>query len=166
MAVAGKKRKSTSFDELDRKRGPEKTCCFKQCSESTFTDSCSSVEVKTTFPHGFKKKKLVLAVSWSANGEAIFHEQCWKNLLKCARARSKKSVIKLANEEKELIKEANKTAEYHDSMERLKDSATRIGELILNAKHCVVFTGAGISTSAGIGWENSTQAILHKHIIL
>lgn len=54
-------------------------------------------------------------------------------------------------EERALIKEASKTAEFHDSLEHLHREADRIVSLLRNARHCIVFTGAGISTSAGIG---------------
>ena len=49
------------------------------------------------------------------------------------------------------MKEVAKTAEFHDSFEQVKRESARIAQLLLAAKHCVVFTGAGISTSAGIG---------------
>lgn len=49
------------------------------------------------------------------------------------------------------MKEAAKTAEYHDSSEQVEGESTRIARLLQAAKHCVAFTGAGISTSAGIG---------------
>lgn len=151
--LGSRKRTSTSLNEPDKKKAPaEKTCCFKECSEGPINpETCSSVEVKATLSRGLKKKQIDLAVAWSSNGEAVFHDQCWRSLLKSARARSKKPSVKLANEEREMIKEANKTAEYHDSADQLRRSAMKIGDLILNAKHCVVFTGAGISTSAGIG---------------
>ena len=53
--------------------------------------------------------------------------------------------------EKRLVKEALKSAEYHDSLDTVINEALRIADLIGNAKHYLAFTGAGISTSAGIG---------------
>ena len=48
-----------------------------------------------------------------------------------------------------MIKEAIKTAEHHDSHETLLAEAKRISDMIKRSTHCLAFTGAGISTSAG-----------------
>jgi len=63
----------------------------------------------------------------------------------------KRAPFVLSEAEKSLVKEALKTAEFHDSLDTVNSEASRIADLIKNAKHCVAFTGAGISTSAGIG---------------
>ncbi len=49
-----------------------------------------------------------------------------------------------------MVREAGKTAERHDSLEAIQREARRVAEMIRSAKHCVAFTGAGISTSAGV----------------
>ncbi|ESO94511.1 hypothetical protein LOTGIDRAFT_118322 [Lottia gigantea] len=54
-------------------------------------------------------------------------------------------------EEKLLVKEAAKTVEFFDSTDKIQTEASKVAELIRNSQHCVCFTGAGISTSAGIG---------------
>ena len=48
-----------------------------------------------------------------------------------------------------MVKEAMKTAEHHDSYDTITAEAERIADMIWSASHCVAFTGAGISTSAG-----------------
>ena len=48
-----------------------------------------------------------------------------------------------------MVKEAMKTAEHHDSYDTVTAEAERIAGMIWNSSHCVAFTGAGISTSAG-----------------
>ena len=40
--------------------------------------------------------------------------------------------------------------EYFDSIEKLAATAEQLAKLIRESRHCVVYTGAGISTSAGI----------------
>src|SRR6185437_4374646 len=46
---------------------------------------------------------------------------------------------------------AAKTAEFHDSNAAMARSAHDLSGLIAKAGHFVVFTGAGVSTAAGIG---------------
>ena len=50
-----------------------------------------------------------------------------------------------------MIRVAAKTAERHDSVDHIRDEARRVAGMIQEAEYCCVFTGAGISTSAGIG---------------
>ena len=57
----------------------------------------------------------------------------------------------MPNTEKEMVKVAAKTVESHDSSTRILAEAEHIAAMITQAKYLVVFTGAGISTSAGIG---------------
>ena len=53
--------------------------------------------------------------------------------------------------EKSLLIEAAKTQERHDSDDVMKSEAKRIADMIRSSQHCVCFTGAGLSTAAGIG---------------
>ena len=128
-------------------------CRYKQCSISPLTAEDSRVEV-CTFVAVIKKKDSFY-INWTVKddtSEAMFHTECWDVLLKSARARSKKNnVVALCSTETSMVREAAKTAEQHDSVKKMKAEATRISQMIEQAKHCVVFTGAGISTSAGIG---------------
>jgi len=39
--------------------------------------------------------------------------------------------------------------EYFDPPEKLTDNIKKLADLVRSAKHMVLFTGAGISTSAG-----------------
>ena len=59
--------------------------------------------------------------------------------------------MRISPEERAMIKEAAKTVEYHDSRKSVREKAKKIASLIKSSKHCVAFTGAGISTAAGIG---------------
>ena len=53
--------------------------------------------------------------------------------------------------EKRMVREGSRTVEKFDSLQTLTGEATRAARLMMEASHCICFTGAGISTSAGIG---------------
>lgn len=129
-------------------------CSLKRCAKPIDYDGEDHIEVQIRLPEGAITKFLAkCVVRWSPSGEALFHNDCWAEVLKNARARSKKNVslTDITAEEKALIKEASKTVEFHDSYQSIRDKAARIAALIKKSRYCVVFTGAGVSTSAGIG---------------
>ena len=134
--------------------GVRAQCSLKICSKLVDFSLDDRVEVQITLPEGTISTFLTkCVVRWSPSGEALFHHNCWTEVLKNARTRPKKkaSVTDITAEEKVLIKEASKTAEFHDSCPTIRDKAVRVAGLIKKSRYCVVFTGAGISTSAGIG---------------
>lgn len=47
-------------------------------------------------------------------------------------------------------KDPEMTREYHDSPQDLAEKVDRLAEMVRSSQHFVVFTGAGVSTSAGI----------------
>lgn len=127
-------------------------CSFINCNFPRITTSDARVEVRTLVPKGGFSKLQNAKVKWRLSGDAVFHRNCWDIVVKTCRMRSKKRApFVLSTLEKSLVKEALKTAEFHDSLDTVAKEALRIADLIKNANHCVVFTGAGISTSAGIG---------------
>lgn len=48
------------------------------------------------------------------------------------------------------IKKKDEKREFFDSSEELEDKVNELAKLLRAAKHAVIFTGAGISTAAGI----------------
>ena len=48
------------------------------------------------------------------------------------------------------IKSEEEKKEYFDSPEELDNKVTMLAEMIINSQHFVAFTGAGISTAAGV----------------
>lgn len=129
-------------------------CSLKSCKKHVDFDVEDHVEVQITLPGGAIDTFLAkCVVRWSPSGEALFHRDCWTELLRNVRSRAKKKTTspEITVEEKLLIKEASKTAEFHDSYSTIQSKAVRVAALIKKSHYCVVFTGAGISTSAGIG---------------
>lgn len=127
-------------------------CCFNDCQLALIARCDARVEVRATIPKGGFSKSQKWKVKWKSNGDAVFHRDCWDKLVKTSRLRNKKRApFVLSDVEKSLVKEALKTAEFHDSADSVNSEASIIADLIKNAEHCVAFTGAGISTSAGIG---------------
>lgn len=93
-----------------------------------------------------------LQAAWDESGDAIFHRDCWAELVAAAKStNSEGSKLVLSEFETGLVKEAKKTAEYHDSDSTLQAEAKRVAQMIRAAKYPIFFTGAGISTAAGIG---------------
>ena len=126
-------------------------CSLKECSKVIAPLTEKYVEIKAGLPEG-GLPRVSSTISWRVSGEAVFHDPCWKEVLRNARVRNpKRATINLSSAEKALIKEAAKTAEFHDSFSQVQREAARIATLIRKAKYCTAFTGAGISTSAGIG---------------
>ena len=129
-------------------------CSFRHClNGSKLCPEEEHVEVKAAMrKRGFAGFIGTCIVSWSHDGAARFHTSCWEEVLKTSRVRNvKKAKHKMSSEEKLMVKDAAKTVEYHDSVENLGKKAKRIAKLIQQAQHCIAFTGAGISTAAGIG---------------
>ncbi len=58
-----------------------------------------------------------------------------------------------------------KTCEYHDSHDTVVQEGRRVADMIRNAKHCVAFTGAGISTAAGRRDKRRSNFVLGPGIV-
>ena len=160
-ASVAKRRKSLSFrakltgEPSSPPSGPQ--CCLKSCGEVIDSQDSARVEVKAGLLLERSDLDAFLSgylVGWNPlSGEAQFHGDCWARLEKGARARSRRGelVQGMSKGEKALVKEAAKTAEWHDSEVVVNHEASRIAGLLKCSTHCIAFTGAGISTSAGIG---------------
>ncbi|KAL4219934.1 hypothetical protein ACF0H5_020346 [Mactra antiquata] len=121
------------------------TCALLSCKKPVNADT-GRVEVRA-FQVSAKEKR-ELKADWDESGEAIFHNGCWSNLVAESKSTKPDGLTEL---EIKLVKEAKKTAEFHDPDQYIKDSAKRIVDMLKKASYPIVFTGAGISTAAGIG---------------
>ncbi|XP_060070664.1 NAD-dependent protein deacylase sirtuin-6-like [Ylistrum balloti] len=133
MAAAGDKEADTHH------------CHLKACKlGGTVNPNNGRVDVR-----GFTvKAKPEFLANWDDDGVGVFHMVCWELLNDLAH---KSEVTELCSQEKALVLEAEETAEFHQSVDALMADTTRIALMIKECKYPIAFTGAGISTSAGIG---------------
>lgn len=80
----------------------------------------------------------VFEVEWSPDGDATFHDICWKAVLDSLRM---DNPFCLSSLEKSVVEEAKRTAEYFDSMEKLDMESDRIVEMLKSAEYAIAFTG-------------------------
>ena len=167
-AVPGKKRKrSSQTRETQSKRdstgmsfsGAESELSVPEVVPTESIASCSScrlpifpqvdsrAEIKCS-PPSASELNTPWVLEWTPDWSATLHTACWDQALETARARGRQ---KMLASEKRMIREGERTVEKFDSLLTLKREAARTATLMMEASHCVCFTGAGISTSAGIG---------------
>ncbi|GFO20192.1 NAD-dependent deacetylase sirtuin-6 [Plakobranchus ocellatus] len=140
----------------------EMICCLKSCACRSLNSCDKRVEVKSALPRGgLYQFRDSFIVHWKKNGEAVFHQKCWDRLLYASQKRKQKfskcdatsdEPLQIQMEcEKEMICSASETAEMYDAKATIVEAAKKIANLLKSSNHCVIFTGAGISTSAGLG---------------
>ncbi|GFS24841.1 NAD-dependent deacetylase sirtuin-6 [Elysia marginata] len=122
-------------------------CCFKNCQKTSkvLKPGDARVNIRAFEP----KTKQAMVVNWKEGGAATFHPSCWAELYKATKTSSPS--ISLSDVERSMILDANKTAEYHDSDAAISQAAENIVRILRQSRYCIAFTGAGISTAAGIG---------------
>lgn len=121
-------------------------CAVISCDKGTIKSTDGRVDTRAyALP---KNERSDFQVNWDDKGFATFHDVCWYTLIKRL---SKDKASGITKAEEDMIKEALKTAEIHDSYEKLKKEAEHVANLIKTSEYCIAFTGAGISTAAGIG---------------
>ncbi|CAE7426749.1 Sirt6 [Symbiodinium pilosum] len=72
-----------------------------------------------------------------------FHRTCWQQLLTQRRSLSKDDLL--------LLQTASASAEHFDAAADIVLQARRAAEILRNSSKAICFTGAGISTAAGLG---------------
>lgn len=84
------------------------------------------------------EERLDMVIAWKDDGEAMFHDICWKAITD---SYTMDNPFCFEAKEKEMVKEAWKTAEYYDSRERMEREAARIAKMLKSAKYGIAFTG-------------------------
>ncbi|RUS90698.1 hypothetical protein EGW08_001502 [Elysia chlorotica] len=125
-------------------------CCLQQCVNKTSKflqpgDARVNVRAFESKSKGAKS----MAVDWREGGVASFHWPCWAELNRATK--NPTPAITLSDVERSMILDAMKTAEFHDSDADISAMAKKIADTLKHSIHCIAFTGAGISTAAGIG---------------
>ncbi|KAK7495847.1 hypothetical protein BaRGS_00012837 [Batillaria attramentaria] len=130
-------------------------CHYRRCKLAPLSETDARIEIKAVLPAGWVQSdanKTAAVVEWKRNGEACFHKPCWDTVLSTARARrAVKNGPAMKQSEKLMVRQAAETAEAFDSAQEVEDAAKVVADLIRTSSHCIAFTGAGISTSAGLG---------------
>lgn len=114
----------------------EYECSLKKCIQGKLERTMPRVEVKTI--DLLPEDRAHMEVSWREDGQATFHDICWKALINSYKM---DNPFILCPREKELVQEARKTAEYFDSWEKVKFEAERIARMLKTAQYAIAFTG-------------------------
>jgi mono-ADP-ribosyltransferase sirtuin 6 len=135
------------------KRWVDGSCCaLLDCSKPISVEE-DAVVVATNEKIRSKlteKQKAMLLAKW-APGRIVFHMNCWEKLKGQTKTMHQKEAL--------FVHDGDDTAEYYDCVATLKQKVQQAVPLILNAKHMVAFTGAGISTEAGIDDYRGTAGV-------
>eukprot|EP01112_Ceratiomyxa_fruticulosa_P019526 TRINITY_DN6407_c0_g2_i1.p1 TRINITY_DN6407_c0_g2~~TRINITY_DN6407_c0_g2_i1.p1 ORF type:complete len:206 (+),score=43.43 TRINITY_DN6407_c0_g2_i1:90-707(+) len=89
-------------------------------------------------------------VQWNEDRN-VFHSHCWQALL---------NEKNLNSTERQLIDSGLSTVEYFDDVSTVIETAKQFAEFWKNSFHSVIFTGAGISASAGIATYRGTDGMI------
>ena len=113
-------------------------CCLRKCIQGDLDTSMSRVEVRTFDSGATDEERQSMEVCWLEDNEAVFHDICWKALLDSVRSDNPFTLSRL---EKELLKEAAKSAEYCDSYQKVQYECSRVARMLKSANYAVMFTG-------------------------
>lgn len=79
-----------------------------------------------------------MMVAWTDDGQAMFHDICWKAMTDSVKI---ENPFTLSPREKEMILEARKTAEFFDGREKLVAEGVRIASILKTSSYAIAFTG-------------------------
>ena len=87
------------------------------------------------------EERLDMVIAWKDDGEAMFHDICWKAITDSF---TMDNPFSFEAKEKEMVREAWRTAEYFDSRERVERESQRIVDMLKSAKFAIAFTGKSV----------------------
>ena len=136
-------------------------CCLKECSKKLIEKD--EVVILATDRNllnkieNYKNKEKIKA-NWKPSNKTCFHSECFSKLEEESekKGRGKERMI---SEERKMVDLCKQMEERFDSEQVFQGKMDRIAEIIKNSSHLVVFTGAGISVSAGISTYRGTDGI-------
>lgn len=111
-------------------------CSLRKCIQGDLESGMARVEVASYEVSAEDSQHM--EVAWKEEGEAIFHDICWKAILDSVKMENPFSLSAI---EKNLVVEAKKTAEYFDSKDKLKSEGRRIANMLRSSKYAIAFTG-------------------------
>jgi mono-ADP-ribosyltransferase sirtuin 6 len=126
-----------------------RSCCLVDCADATPLADSGRVEVE--IPAAEAAAAAAEAdgptVRWEPGGQASFHPACWELIEKRLKGRRGGR-----SAERRALAEAAETAEHHAAPAQVAEAAAGVAALLREAGgRAVVFSGAGISTAAGVG---------------
>eukprot|EP00996_Jenningsia_fusiforme_P000471 NODE_1413_length_1542_cov_25.511052_g1274_i0.p1 GENE.NODE_1413_length_1542_cov_25.511052_g1274_i0~~NODE_1413_length_1542_cov_25.511052_g1274_i0.p1 ORF type:complete len:452 (+),score=72.02 NODE_1413_length_1542_cov_25.511052_g1274_i0:111-1466(+) len=126
-------------------------CCRRLCGAAVLGGD-ARVEVKADPEGAPVPSGDGTLVAWKPDGGAVLHRACWDLVVtSTASKKRKRSCPETERFECRLVSSAQSTAEFHDGDAEIEAKATDIAVLLRSSRRSIAFTGAGISTSAGIG---------------
>ncbi|CAE7560161.1 SRT1 [Symbiodinium natans] len=116
------------------------TCSKKDCN-GIIHDEDARVEVAVSLrgepAHADSR------ITWQDGAPMAFHRSCWDSLLQ--------KRASLPRDDLQRLQLAAATAEYFDSAQELRQKAQEAASLLRQSSRAICFTGAGLSTAAGLG---------------
>eukprot|EP00434_Breviolum_minutum_P030284 symbB.v1.2.026788.t2/scaffold2527.1/size76866/2 len=118
------------------------TCSLLKCKEP-ICDSDARVEVAISLKGEATSDSIDTLVNWKDGTTMAFHKSCWESLLQ--------ERASLSGTELQRMQQVAATAEHFDSFDDLKQKAQQAANILQQSSRPICFTGAGLSTAAGLG---------------
>ena len=145
-------------DEEENEKEKEEMCALKMCGKRLDVEHRATVRVR--WAGAALVPAATAVVAWDAAGAAVLHRECWDvatAALPRAASGERAALIggprlrlRVGSAERRALAAADSTAEHFDARVVVRDKARAAAALVAHAHRCVVFTGAGVSTAAGI----------------